>query len=324
MIPFLTPAQQTSFFLLAGALLVIALLFFSVRGVRRARGANAIRRAVEPGGDLPAPWRSLRREVEMANRAFNRDVFFATQRLFLDYYADGRVTPAALTREYPQDPTQDEFLLVLDEQGRPAKPLKEVSDRFYKVAGEHAEFKRWFRESMLLEGELAGSPVLLAARWLCHLTGLRHGTVEIFLDPPDMPGHTLVQVRAMSKFEAPGAFDIPCAGHIRGMEAPVIALEKELREELNIRLEDLDDIQLLGRYNSYTGIEGDAERAPLNNEHRFLYRAKLKPETAKNIRFSDGEVAGLSVFAVSELRALVQQYPERVASGLADAIGFYE
>jgi hypothetical protein len=84
-------------------------------------------------------------------------------------------------------------------------------------------------------------------------------------------------------------------------------------------------MRLLGRYNSYQEQDPEAGALPaINNEHRVLYRARLKSEAAARIRFSDGEVAGLSVFAVEELRALVAQYPERVASGLSDAMGFYE
>ena len=52
-----------------------------------------------------------------------------------------------------------------------------------------------------------------------------------------------------------------------------------------------------------------------NNEYRVLYQAALKPEAAAKIRFADGEVAGLAVFAVPELRMLVQRSPERVARG---------
>jgi 8-oxo-dGTP pyrophosphatase MutT (NUDIX family) len=316
----LTPSQQTTLIILAGTAVLAVLAFLFQRVARRAAGGQAIQRA-DADGDLPGPWRALRDDVEMSNRMLNRQVFDRARQLFLDYYAAGKATPASLTSEY----TREEFLVVLDEQGRPAPPQKELLERYRKTLAVSPEFARWFRAEIVEEGEWAGTTTLLAARWLCHLVGLRHGTVEIFIDPPDLQGHTLVQVRGMDKFEAPGAFDIPCAGHIDGLDSVEKTLAKELSEELNLKPEDLYPITLIARYNSYTGDDGvsPSNHHTNNNEHRVLFRAQLKPEAAAHIRFSDGEVAGLSVFAVSELRALVQQYPERVASGLADAIGFY-
>ena len=91
--------------------------------------------------------------------------------------------------------------------------------------------------------------MLLAARWLCHLVGLRHRTVEIFLDLAGVgDGHTLVQVRGMDKVIAPGAFDIPCAGHASGAEFSEEALRHELGDELNLALEDLEDLRLIAEH----------------------------------------------------------------------------
>jgi len=190
-----------------------------------------------------------------------------------------------------------------------------------ETAQEHPGFARWLSEAVLADG----TPVLLAARWLCHLVGLCHATVEIFIDPPGLPGHTLVQVRGMEKFEAPGAWDIPCAGHISGTDEEESSLRKELSEELNLALEDLYNLRLTGRYVSISApMHGAGKNGKINNEYRVLYQAALKPEAAVKIRFADGEVAGLAVFAVPELRMLVQSSPERVASGLSGAMDFYQ
>lgn len=279
---------------------------------------RVLRRA--PGGQR-GPWQALREDTARARYTLTPAVFERARRLFLDLYAHGKTSPAALTVEY----LREEFLLVVDEQGRPTGTDAAIIDSFRAAAAARPEFRRWFAEARLEAGEQAGQPVLLAARWLCHLTGLRHGTVEIFIDPPQLPGYTLVQVRGMEKYEAPGAFDIPCAGHITGLDAPDAALVKELGEELNLTLGDLDDFRGIGRYNSIRG--GGAADEPfikMNNEHRVLYQARIKPEAVARIRFTDGEVAGLAVFLVSELRALVEQFPERVASGLGDAMAYYE
>lgn len=264
--------------------------------------------------DLPPAWQEIRREVRAADHTLTPAVFERICQAFLHTYASGKETPAALTRgEYDKE----EFLLVLDEHGHAAHLPSGTMERFRQTAERHPVFGQWFQAVPFPEG----GRVLLAARWLCHLTGLLHGTVEIFIDPPDRPGFTLVQVRGMDKVEAPGAFDIPCAGHVSGLDQADEALGKELAEELDLFTNNLSDIRLISRYNS---ISADDQGWAVNNEHRILYRANLKKEAVAGIRFADGEVAGLGMINVAELRRLVQQYPERIATGLSDSIGYYE
>lgn len=270
---------------------------------------------VLPGqAGLPTAWQEIRREARAADCTLTPAVFERIRQVFVQTYAGGTETPASLTRgEYDKD----EFLLVLDEHGHAAQLSPDVLERYRQTLERSPVFGRWFQEAPLP----AGGRVLLAARWLCHLTGLLHGTVEIFIDPPERPGYTLVQVRGMDKVEAPGAFDIPCAGHISGLDQAEVALRKELAEELDLFTNNLSDVCLISRYNS---ISADDQGWAVNNEHRILYRAQLKKEAAARISFADGEVAGLGVMNVAELRRLVQQYPERVATGLSDSIGYYE
>lgn len=296
-------------------IIVLAALVWIARIVRQNKRHKAPASDVD-GHLLPVAWQKLRDTVEMENRALSRTVFEQARQVFLSDYASGRQTPASLTREYEKE----EYLLVLDRDGFPSRPDRSALEKYRDTVRRYPTFQRWFQEEVQREGAFAGAPVLLTARWLCHLVGLRHGTVEIFLDPPDRKGHTLVQVRGVEKYEAPGAFDIPCAGHIDGTDTREESLQKELIEELNLTLEDLDGLILVEQYNSFA----DQEDGPsLNYEHRVLYRARLKPEAEERIQFTDGEVAGLVIFSVAELRELVRRYPDRVASGLADAIGMY-
>lgn len=273
--------------------------------------------------DIKSDWLRLIETTEKAAWVRNREVFEQARQIFVNFYASGERTPASQTREY----SQEEFLLIVDEQGIPVRAGAEMLFRNHQTLVEYPVFGRWFREASILTGKWAGTRVLLAARWLCHLIGLRHGTVEIFIDPPTLGDpirserYTLVQVRGNEKFEAPGAFDIPCAGHITGIDTAEASLVKELAEELNITLDDLDDLRPLGRYNSYTQASNSGS---INNEFRILYRASLKKEAVAKIRFTDGEVAALAVFAVGELRALIQRFPERIASGLSGAMDFFQ
>ncbi len=282
---------------------------------------------------LPLPWQELRKAVEVDSRVLSEDAFGRARQIFIHHYTTSGLTPENLTEEY----TREEFLLVVDKQGEPSGTAASVLESYEKTSAIYPQFKKWFQEAILPDGLLPTRPlpgglwagrarVLLASRWLCHLIGLRHGTVEIFIDPPHLEGHTLIQVRGLDKFEAPGAFDIPCAGHISGVDTAEATLRKELAEELNLTMEDLCDLRLLQRYNSYTGVgtgTGTVVKQSVNNEYRILYRARLKSTAAENIRFTDGEVVGLAVFSVPGLKAMVDRYPERIASGLGDAIGFY-
>jgi isopentenyldiphosphate isomerase len=261
-----------------------------------------------------SPWESLYQETVQAERVLTRQVYDRAFQLFLKQYAAGEGSPGEWTREYGRD----EFLLAVDPHGKAVLPSAELLEDFRQAVRQYPGFARWFQEGALREWD-AATPVLLAARWLCHLAGLRHGTVEIFLDPPGLETFTLIQIRGMDKVEAPGAFDLPCAGHVTGTDGPEEALRKELGEELNLSLEDLEEIRLV------TQFAGEGQDAGLlrNSEFRTLYRAKVKAEALPRIRFTDGEVAGLAIISVVEMRELVKRYPERVASGMIDSIAFY-
>jgi len=261
---------------------------------------------------LPNEWLLFRDSIRQNGRVLTGQILESAY----DLYAKSAVPIESLTGEY----SKEEFLLVVDQDGRANGCETRILEQFRQLVEANPSFERWFREGALPPPDQApdqpGVPVLLAARWLCHLAGLRHQTVEIFLDPPHLDGHTFVQMRSLAKVEAPGALDIPCAGHVSETDEALLSLAKELAEELNLSLSDLDRLHEVCRY-----ISPARENAVLlNEEYRFLYRARLKEESVKRIRFTDGEVAALALFGVDELRAYCVRYPERVASGLGDAI----
>ena len=119
---------------------------------------------------------------------------------------------------------------------------------FNETLEHYPGFGRWFRAA-----QVGGTPVLLVARWLCHLAGFRHRTVQLFLEHPTAEAYTLLQVRGLDKAEAPGSFDLPAAGHVAGVDTIEEALFAELEEELGLRAEDLDGLAAVGRY-----VYGDA------------------------------------------------------------------
>ena len=159
--------------------------------------------------------------------------------------------------------------------------------------------------------------MLLAARWLCHLAGIRHRAVLIFLDHPSRTDLVLMQMRSLDKLESPGAFDLPVAGHVPGLATPGAALAAEMAEELGLHPGDVADLRLVGAYDS---ARPDAGATRCNAEYRLVYRGRVGADVIDRVRFADGEVAALALFAVDQVRALVAAQPERAAPGLVESL----
>ena len=217
-----------------------------------------------------------------------------------------------LTPEYGRS----EFLRSVDASGMPVPGTPWTLDHYRTVVVSHPEFKLWFRETTIADGK----PALLAARWLCHLIGLRHPTAELFIDHPTLPDHTLVQVRGLDKFEAPGCFDLPSAGHVVGTETAFDTVLKEMKEELNL---DQGDILELAQIGSYPYSDQVSDGRLCNAEYRTVYRGRLADGAWQKLQFSDGEVAAIAFFSLPALRELLTKSPDRVASGLAQSLATY-
>jgi 8-oxo-dGTP pyrophosphatase MutT (NUDIX family) len=244
----------------------------------------------------------------------------------LDQAAYGRVW--ALFAQCSADPTameelkraapeygRREFLANVDDGGRPVVAARE--DLAHARSVRDPEFDLWYQEANL-PGD--GRSVLLIARWLCHLAGFRHRTVHLFLDHPTHRNHTLIQVRGVDKDEAPGCFDLPVAGHVVSMDTVERTLSRELGEEIGLTTEMLTELTLLGTYEQ--GYVDD--RSGFHNvEHHTVYRARLADEGWLAISAADHEVAAIAVFAVPDLEAMVERFPERVARGLRGSFPFY-
>lgn len=162
---------------------------------------------------------------------------------------------------------------------------------------------------------------ILVLRWLAHFVGLRHRAVHLFLDHPDNPDATLVQVRSLAKYNAPGVFDMPIGGHVDGLDAFDETLVKELREELGLDLEeDLLDLREVGRHR----IEiPDYQPDYSEYEVSQVYRATIRREAIGKIRMQAGEVGGLVLFDLQELSRWIEERPDQVGGGLVDSWPYY-
>jgi|GEM_PF-705813 len=294
-------------------------LYFYYRQRRRSvdQSLVAASPAAQPGPDVAIPdmaIHALQAAADRAGHLLSEEVYWQAKALFATCQADpamqSRLT--ALAPEY----VKQEFLQNVDEQGNavPAS-ARMLQDARQEMAHDPA-FGHWFQ----LAEDSPQRQVLLVARWLCHLAGIRHRTVHLFIDHPALPDHTLVQVRALDKLDFPGCFDLPVAGHVVGLQPTEQALIQELGEELGLYPQDLQNLRPVGAYDRPSPPTETGRR---DIEFRQVYAARLSPDALGKIRFADGEVAAISVFALDELADLAARFPERIASGLAHSLELY-
>jgi isopentenyldiphosphate isomerase len=254
----------------------------------------------------------LQRQAAGADHVVSRDIYHKIRQRFLSSL-DDLPDLQQIGPEYGKL----EFLLCVAGDGEPVPFSPRVVEDFGQTAHRYPEFARWFQA---VASEEKGLTVLLVARWLCHLVGIRHRTVHLFIDHPQMDNYTLVQVRGLGKVESPGCFDLPAAGHIAGLELTTDTLLKELEEELGLARNDIVNLEQIGCY-EYQGL---ADGSGIHNvEFRTVFRSRLKGGRLDGIRFVDGEVAAICLFTMRELKALLGTFPGTVASGLRASFPIY-
>lgn len=257
----------------------------------------------------PAVFASVADAVRSAGGMLTPAVFRALHRLCAEY-GDAA---AAIAPEYGRL----EYLLNVAPVEAGAAPV--VPDADTLAAARSAEapaFARWFALA-----DIEAGPAVLPARWLAHAVGLRHRVVHVFIEPAGRPDCAYVQFRSLDKPNAPASFDVAVGGHVSGTESLDATVAAEVAEELGLDPKrDLANLAYLGAYD-YEGRGTDGENA--NLEHRAVYRAEIAPAALANVRFHDGEVAALCLFAVAELERLLVQRPERCASGLLESYALY-
>ena len=212
---------------------------------------------------------------------------------------------------------REEYLLSVDRFGKSASVPTQVLAQIRTLCRKQPILGALFRIVVSPDG---GEPALLIARWLCHLAGFRHRTVHLFLDHPILSDHTLIQVRGIDKKEAPGRFGLPVAGHVSGLDTATETLAKELEEELGLSCDLLVDLRHLGCYESKHPSDPDELR---NIEYHEVYRARLSSEGWLCAHARDSEVAAIAAFQRDDLYAMIERFPERVASGLKGSVSMY-
>jgi 8-oxo-dGTP pyrophosphatase MutT (NUDIX family) len=255
----------------------------------------------------------LRQAVQVAGYRLDGAAYDRVRALFLRFTAQPP-TPEQIRCVAPEY-GREEFLRCVDAAGQAVHAPGTILADYDRVAEGHPQYALWFRPVDGPEGR-----ILLIARWLCHLAGFRHRTVHLMLDHPILPDHVLVQVRGVRKEESPGCFDLPVAGHVSGLSTVEATLHRECEEELGLALEQILGLRRVGSYD-----RAYLEEWPgfWNVEHHTVFRGRLAAEAWSHVHAPGDEVAGIAVFSVARLRALIARFPERVAWGLRDALPLY-
>lgn len=269
--------------------------------------SSAAESGANPPADGPAA-AALRQAAAAAGDVMDAAVLAAVRRLWAES------SPADLAAGAPEY-SREEFLLVLDGGGHPARLAEDLAGAVAAWLEQEPAARAWLR----LTG---GEQGLLAARWLCHLAGLRHAAVELLLTHPARPRTLLLQARARAKVIAPGCLDLPVAGHVDGLQTALETLRREADEELALDLDrhtrGLREIgSVLARESELRGRSG---ALLVDSEYRVVYAAELDPAAWPDLHPDPAEVAGLALYALDWLRESAGAQPERFASGIRAAL----
>lgn len=276
---------------------------------KRKRVPESIARAMDSISQPIQPLQQLVAAVKRADYRLDRTTYRRAQRLFTSCLSDPR--HLQYIQKIAPEYGQPEFLQNVDSHGIPVTVSDKIMKEFQETRANSPEFDLWFREEK--SGEQT-KPVLLIARWLCHLVGFRHTTVQLFIDPPHLAEHTLIQVRAADRPESPGCFDIPVAGHVPDSASVEDTVFTELMEELGLAPDALEEFTQLGSHN---------QTVLHNVEHCVIFYSRLSADAWPRLNATSPEVAAVATFALTDLEKMMVSFPERIASGLKHAFPFY-
>lgn len=142
--------------------------------------------------------------------------------------------------------------------------------------------------------------------------GLIHRIVRFMVE--DKQGNILLQKRSDALPLYPGRWDNSVAGHVDAGEDNLTAALRELKEEIGLTPDKLEEI---GSYYN----EATHQWRKLNRFNK-VYRLVISPQ--QKIDFNPGEVSEVRWFSLGEVKKLIANHPEQTTDGLRDVIArFY-
>lgn len=141
------------------------------------------------------------------------------------------------------------------------------------------------------EGKSTGKTALKSE---AHKNGWFHATVHIWLFTSD--DKILLQKRAMTKKVFPGLWDISVAGHIGAGETIKVAAQREVFEEIGLKLQEKDFIKIGTRIHQVKHLNGI-----IDNEHHHVFIAELKTPLS-TLKIQEEEVDDIKLFNLKVLK----------------------
>ncbi|MFD2528840.1 NUDIX hydrolase [Polaribacter marinaquae] len=141
------------------------------------------------------------------------------------------------------------------------------------------------------EGKSTGKTALKSE---AHKNGWFHATVHIWLFTSD--DKILLQKRAMTKKVFPGLWDISVAGHIGAGETILVAAQREVFEEIGLKLQEKDFIKIGTRIHQVKHLNGI-----IDNEHHHVFIAELKTPLS-TLKIQEEEVDDIKLFNLKVLK----------------------
>jgi len=147
-------------------------------------------------------------------------------------------------------------------------------------------------------GKLTGERKLKS---LAHKNGDRHKTVHVWIINPK--GELLIQRRAPIKENHPNMWDISCAGHISAGESSLRAAIREIKEELNLAVEERE-LKYLFTINSPRVVLNDGNY--IDHEFQDVYLLTLEGNDP-NFELQGEEVAETKWVPWRKLETTIQR-----------------
>lgn len=141
------------------------------------------------------------------------------------------------------------------------------------------------------EGKPTGKTALKSE---AHKNGWFHATVHIWLFTSD--DKILLQKRAKTKKVFPGLWDISVAGHIGAGETILVAAQREVFEEIGLKLQEKDFIKIGTRIHQVKHLNGI-----IDNEHHHVFIAELKAPLS-TLKIQEEEVDDIKLFNLKVLK----------------------
>lgn len=175
------------------------------------------------------------------------------------------------------------------------------------------------KEMILLlnqNGEFNG---LQAPRWLCHLIGLRHGTVHIILWSAHNKPRMLFQLRSRMKKDFPLHIELSVTGH-GGMEKDwLVSAYREMQEEIGLTAENLTG-NLIFVGNNFMSYDEDKNNFH-DREFVRIYTQRLRPSGVGSLSLREDEVEKIYFISEDNISGICSKF--KIAPGLKHTLPFY-